>query len=396
MKHLDLFSGIGGFALAVDTVWPNSEHIFCDNDLFCQQVLKKHWPKSKIYGDIKRLTKEVITNARGSEQRRISSSKREEISKIRYNTDVFTGESTANSESFGERRCSSEKCSIKKRIVVKDKQERSEVRSESERCDSIDLITGGFPCQPFSQAGRRQGTSDDRYLWPEMFRIIREVRPRWIIAENVAGLITWNNGMVLEQVCSDLEIEGHEVQPFIIPAVSVNAPHRRDRVWIVAYSSSSEYRGRRGQDRKADGIQEVNRQEIHSRGISGTSEDVADTKSKRLQEYELCKGSTIIKDGGDVTNTECKGYEGKVNQKRSSTRYNRGTQHWDQNWLEVATKLCGVDDGLPTELDGFKLSKAGHRNARLKALGNAIVPQVAVEIMKIIKLSESEYIYNRY
>src|SRR4029077_4695613 len=93
----------------------------------------------------------------------------------------------------------------------------------------------GFPCQPFSAAGKRRGTEDDRHLWPEMFRIIQTFKPTWIVAENVRGLATWNNGLVLEQVCTDLEGQGYEVQPFIIPAVAVNAPHRRDRIWFVAY-----------------------------------------------------------------------------------------------------------------------------------------------------------------
>lgn len=101
----------------------------------------------------------------------------------------------------------------------------------------VDILTGGFPCQPFSSAGKRKGTDDDRYLWPEMLRAIREIQPTWIIGENVRGLVTWNDGMVFEQVCADLEAEGYEVQPFIIPAAGVNAPHRRERIWFIAYSN---------------------------------------------------------------------------------------------------------------------------------------------------------------
>ena len=102
--------------------------------------------------------------------------------------------------------------------------------------EAIDVLTGGFPCQPFSTAGKRAGADDDRYLWPEMLRAIREIHPRVIVAENVPGLLTIGQGLVFEQVCTDLEGEGYEVQPFIIPACGVNAPHRRDRVWFVAYS----------------------------------------------------------------------------------------------------------------------------------------------------------------
>jgi DNA-cytosine methyltransferase len=101
----------------------------------------------------------------------------------------------------------------------------------------IDIISGGFPCQPFSLAGKRKGTNDDRYLWAEMLRVIREVQPRWVVAENVCGLLSMQSGMVFERVCADLENAGYAVQPFVIPACAVGAPHRRDRVWIVARST---------------------------------------------------------------------------------------------------------------------------------------------------------------
>ena len=103
----------------------------------------------------------------------------------------------------------------------------------------IDIISGGFPCQPFSMAGKRKGTEDERYLWHEMLRAIQEIKPKFVIAENVFGITNIDGGMVFEQVCLDLEAEGYEVQPFIIPAAAKNAPHRRDRVWFVAYSSSN-------------------------------------------------------------------------------------------------------------------------------------------------------------
>lgn len=99
----------------------------------------------------------------------------------------------------------------------------------------IDVLTGGFPCQPFSLAGKRKGSDDNRYLWPEMLRAIREIQPRWVVGENVFGIVNWSDGMVFEQVQSDLENEGYEVQPYIIPACAVDAPHRRDRVWFVAH-----------------------------------------------------------------------------------------------------------------------------------------------------------------
>lgn len=100
--------------------------------------------------------------------------------------------------------------------------------------DRIDVLTGGFPCQPFSLAGKRRGTEDDRYLWPAMLDVIRTVRPRWVVGENVYGIVNWSEGLVFEQVCADLEAAGYEVQPYIIPACGVGAPHRRDRCWFVA------------------------------------------------------------------------------------------------------------------------------------------------------------------
>lgn len=102
----------------------------------------------------------------------------------------------------------------------------------------IDIITGGFPCQPYSAAGKRKGKEDERHLWPEMLRAIREIRPRWVVGENVRGLTNWNGGMVFDEVCADLEAEGYEVIPVILPAASVNAPHRRDRVWFIANTNS--------------------------------------------------------------------------------------------------------------------------------------------------------------
>lgn len=98
----------------------------------------------------------------------------------------------------------------------------------------IDVLSGGFPCQPFSQAGKRRGIADDRYLWPEMHRAIQEIRPRWVLGENVLGIVNWNEGMVFEKVCADLETAGYEVQPFVLPAAGVNAPHQRYRTWFVA------------------------------------------------------------------------------------------------------------------------------------------------------------------
>lgn len=187
----------------------------------------------------------------------------------------------------------------------------------------LDIISGGFPCQPFSHAGRKRGKEDDRYLWDEMFRVIQQSKPEWVIAENVYGLISMQGGVVLEKVLSDLEGEGFEVQTFIIPACSKNAPHRRDRAWIIANSESN--RNRREQERKRS---------------EGDERD-------------------------------------KPRRQRMGNKPNNGTEtlapaSWQRDWLEVASELCGTDDGVSNRVD------------RIKALGNAIVPQVAYEFFTSI------------
>jgi DNA (cytosine-5)-methyltransferase 1 len=113
---------------------------------------------------------------------------------------------------------------------------------------SIDIITGGFPCQPYSMAGKRKGKEDERHLWPEMLRAIREIQPTWVVGENVLGLVNWDGGLVFHEVQADLEAQGYEVQPYVLPAASVNAPHRRDRVWFVAYSDHK---------RRSSGLREI-------------------------------------------------------------------------------------------------------------------------------------------
>jgi DNA-cytosine methyltransferase len=149
--------------------------------------------------------------------------------------------------------------------------------------NKIDILTGGFPCQPFSLAGKRKGTDDERYLWGEMLRAIQEIKPRFVIAENVFGITNIDGGLVFEQVCLDLEVEGYEVQPFIIPASAKNAPHRRDRCWFIAYANGNDGRSTNGesgcQESKTNGEGE---QSVYSR-IRTTSNE------------------------GDATNTDCDG-----------------------------------------------------------------------------------------
>ena len=140
---------------------------------------------------------------------------------------------------------------------------------------TIDIITGGFPCQPFSIAGRKKGTEDDRDLWPEMLRVIQEFQPTWIIGENVANFVN----MAFQRTKTDLESEGYEVQPLIIPACSVGAPHRRDRVWIVAYAESIKSYERTN-------VKHSEKRELQ-RSLGGKSSDAPNTKSIRQPGWEV-------------------------------------------------------------------------------------------------------------
>ncbi len=205
---IDLFSGIGGFSLAASWVWGEELDIkfFCECDKFCQKVLRKHWPTVPIIEDVR------------------------DVAYARLFGQAKQEEQTTGVEQSGS-------------IMAFAKSRESREQTESEgwkdscrRSKEINLLTGGFPCQPFSIAGKRKGKEDNRFLWPEMFRIIKETRPRWIIAENVAGIVR----MALDDCLSDLEGEGYSTQAVIIPACTVNAPHRRDRIWIVGYSTGTQ------------------------------------------------------------------------------------------------------------------------------------------------------------
>lgn len=220
----------------------------------------------------------------------------------------------------------------------------------------VDIITGGFPCQPYSAAGKRLGKEDERHLWPEMLRAIREVQPRWVVGENVLGLVNWSGGLVFHEVQADLEAEGYEVFPYVLPACAVNAPHRRDRVWFVAHSNG--IRQVSGHEQPFTGGQGHN--------IGGNSKsNVADTNRKRFQRK------------GQSTQLEGK----RFGQHNAQTNVSR----WHD--FPVESPICGGDDGLPTELDGITLSK--WRNESIKAYGNAIVPQVALQIFTAINEFES-------
>jgi DNA (cytosine-5)-methyltransferase 1 len=226
--------------------------------------------------------------------------------------------------------------------------------------DKIDVLTGGFPCQPYSMAGKRLGKEDDRHLWPEMLRVIREVKPRWVIGENVLGLVNWNGGLVFHEVQTDLEAEGYEVFPYVLPACSVNAPHLRFRIWFVAHSNNKGGSTRFAQVQKEDG-------EI----------------SERNNDAKSCNTNKI-----NVANTKSIGLESKMAIKKLARQKRfKFSPKWNEwNKISIESGLCDRNDGVPTKLDGITFSK--WRKESIKAGGNAIVPQVVYQIFKTIELYE--------
>ena len=246
----------------------------------------------------------------------------------------------------------------------------SDIRSmNGNEYTDIDVLTGGFPCQPFSVAGKQKGKDDNRFLWPEMLRVITEVKPRWVIGENVAGIIK----MELDNVLTSLENVGYEVQAFIIPAVSVDAKHRRDRVWIVGNSISNGC-----SDRCEIAGREIRESEkgwlLQS---SGTSTDISDSlgmrklQSERVVENERGRIGDVCQDVPDTTGARLSDWFGKQNEPSRISEQSERPCLWP-----VEPGVGRVVNGLSGRVD------------RIKALGNAIVPQVAAEIMMAIKQTD--------
>ena len=294
LKVLDLFSGIGGFSLGLESTGYFETVAFCEKDEFCKKVLQKHWSQLKIYDDVRSL----------------------------YDTKI-----------------------------------------------QADVVTGGFPCQSFSQAGLQKGRTDDRWLWNEMFDVIKQVRPRWVIGENVQGIINIEEGMVLRQVQDDLDGEGFKVQCFIIPASGIGAWHNRNRVWILAcniYNSNS-IRHRRGNSTRCADEEWTFLPREQEGGKMGSKTErrsnVSDTCIKRPQGYRLS------------TNVEEKQRREDLSTKTSAEE--------QQTWWQTESRICGVPNGVSYGVDR-------DRAKRIKALGNSIVPQIARQIGLAIMEAEND------
>lgn len=365
MTHGSLFSGIGGFDLAAD--WMGWQNIFhCEINPFGRQVLNHYWPNAISYEDI-----------------------------TKTNFSIHRGQ--------------------------------------------IDILSGGFPCQPFSLAGQRKGAEDDRYLWPEMLRAINEVRPRWVVGENVAGIVSMvqhesvevnlesqadifgeinqitlseQQQYVVETVCQDLERIGYSVQPLIIPACGIGAPHKRDRIWFIAQNTNDD--GRRGfvreKESKTGGFRNSstgNNERIQADDgkVRPTTNTTSNRRSRERQGSKNENGKSKsglarIMEGGfeglcfqeSTTNPECRGRLQILHDTESgfSNGISIDSTHELPDWSNFPTQppVCGGDDGLPSQLDGITFPK--WRSESIKAYGNAVVPLEVLEIFKSIEYAEKQ------
>ena len=335
LKVLDLFSGIGGFSLGLESTGHFETIAFCEKDQFCQKVLKKHWSNIPIIDDVRRINGKEI---------------------------------------------------------------------------KADVVTGGFPCQPFSVAGKRKGTDDDRYLWDETIRVVRECKPKYFIGENVEGLINIQQGMVLRQVQTDLEKEGFEVQCLIIPASGIGAWHQRKRVWIIGCNvSNSNTRFGIGENQEIQ--TRGNTSTNSSKNVSNTFGKLSDgcssttrnstTEFKRVECNQSWNWNEVWsktercskQDRKNVSNPRSRNVQSRcVGQKLSSEKIEKekttrstwsNSSSKNRTWWQTQSELCGVPNGVSYELDK-------NRANRVKSLGNSIVPQIARELGKAIIIAEND------
>lgn len=277
LRHLDLFSGLGGFSLGLEATGGFETVAFCDIEKFSRKVLKKHWPNVKQYKDIKELTYEQI---------------------------------------------------------------------KEDTLAPIDIITGGYPCQPFSIAGSQRGEKDTRHLWPDMFRIVKECKPTWVIGENVSGHIK----LGLDTVLQDLESEGYSVRAFSISASSIGANHQRERVWIIAHSNMENTRqhGRR--------IESTwNTESIGPR----TSEETERSSDTNKINGSSERASLV----GESSDANSQGLQGRRSEQQLRKDETKRPTSWD-SWWESEPSVGRVANGIP------------HRVDRLKGLGNSLVPAI--------------------
>lgn len=336
LRVLDLFSGIGGFSLGLERSGGFETVAFCEIEPFPRRVLAKHWPNVPIFEDVRKLKGHDI--------------------------------------------------------------------------GPVDVICGGYPCQPFSTAGKRQGQADDRHLWPEFRRLVAELRPTWVIGENVAGHIS----MGLDDVLADLEAEGYAARTFVIPACAVGASHRRDRVWTVAHT---ELRDGQPSEVKRPGIRaEAFGQwaDIIACGASDKSETVAHAESvgrsegnadtERMHGRDETEGNRRrsavngnISTSAHVAHANDKRSQGRAKAGNSEGERQRGNEQPERRRDDQGSawrsepRLGGMADGFSCWLDEPRERvKVGvkDRAPRLKALGNAVHPDIPMMLGRAIMQAE--------
>lgn len=228
------------------------------------------------------------------------------------------------------------------------------------------------------------GKEDERHLWPEFFRAIKEIRPRYVVGENVRGLLSWSDGLVLEEVYADLESAGYEIQTFLLPAVGINAPHKRDRVYIVAKDTSCNGRIQRESLQERAEVREFGNTSTRSgNGIYLSEGDASDTECNGLEH-----GSKTRNVFGSVSETQrkkCKSPDESKTDDNVHTQQGGPSETW--NSFPIKSPLCSGDDGLPNQLDGLTFPK--WRKESLMGYGNAVVPQIPYRIFATINEIEN-------
>jgi len=351
MNHLDLFAGIGGFSLAAQWMgWETVAQV--EWDKWCQKILAKNFPDALRFGDIVEFNKmlengEIITDTFSQPSR----FKDGEISN--------KGRTTIENRREGIRQ---------RNRQIGTSGINSANTSNGINIGRIDILTGGFPCQPFSHAGKRKGTNDSRYLWPEMLTTIRILKPTFVVGENVAGLVSMENGKTLDRILSDLENEGYQTEQIIIPACAVGAWHRRDRIWIIAYSLNSANRTDRGQGREAEGISCECGQTGHAWMLSGTGEEIyADTTTEGLQvgrhkprQSEISQELRTEYSREDVPNSQEQRVQGIRRLRKQGTKEDAGQRlplccsdrnRANSDWWTTEPSVGRVANGIPRKLD---------------------------------------------
>lgn len=404
LTHVSLFSGIGCSDLAAE--WAGFKTVLmCEIDEDCQKVLNKHFPGVPIIEDVRNVTREsVITNTNSlgciHGQSEIHPAKRGEYAQCDI---TRCNKPTSNSEST--------------RLERQARREPEGIRSGYKRCgrEPLTLLTAGVPCQPASSAGKRRGKADDRWLWPEAIRVLSELQPTWAVFENPVGIASLvessedvslgseadqtGNGILSVELLSiirDIEACGYEVQPVSISACGVGAPHKRQRIFIIAHSMDGGQRGCAGEqcgiDRRTLVENESERCEIRNQDSGCVNTDSNSNGGRRQQcdagqrsLSEPCEGSSQLNPDSQESGLERPISEGNSSTERLLAELG-SYPGWQQNWTEVAQRLCSktqpgvrsLDAGTTPGLLGLS------RVSKLKMLGNCNPPQLYYPIYKAI------------